>query len=74
MRWECRYSSCEMMYLEVTETDVRCYLDPSVDNASHWTFEQVVQGAMDREVANLFTDEEIEEVKAMARERSNNLR
>ena len=69
MRYECRYSSSEMMYLEVTETDVRCYLDHSPDRASHWTFAEVVAGAMDAEVRNLFSDDEIEEVKTMAEER-----
>ena len=70
MRWECRYSSCEMMYLEVTETDVRCYLHHSIDHARHWTFEEVAEGALDKdyEVGALFTGDEIEEVKAMVRE------
>ena len=71
MRWECRYSSCEMMYLEITETDVRCYLDHSVDHARHWTFEEVAAGDLDKdyEVGNLFTKEELEEAKTLAKER-----
>lgn len=71
MRWECRYSSCEMMYLEITETDVRSYLDHSVDHARHWTFQEVADGALDKdgETATLFTKEELEEAKTLAKER-----
>lgn len=68
MRWECRYSSSEMLYLEVTATDVRCYLHHSPETASVWSFADVVAGAADREL-DLFTSVEIAAVKAEAAKR-----
>jgi len=69
MRWECRHSSSEMLYLEVTATDVRCYLDHSPASASVWTFEQIVAGEADRELFNFYSAAEIAEMKAEARRR-----
>ena len=71
MRWECRYSSSEMMYLEVTEAEVRCFLDHSPDSASRWTFDEVLAGALERdaEVRILFSDQVLGELKAAVRER-----
>ena len=67
MRWECRYSSCEIMYVEVGLRDVRCYLDHSEDRADHYTFEQVLDGAMDNEVGSVFGAQVLQELKAAVR-------
>jgi hypothetical protein len=70
MRWECRYSLSEVLYLEIAGDEVRCYLHHSPQSALRWTFEQVLAGEMDKdpEVRALFGDE-IDEVKAAVRER-----
>jgi hypothetical protein len=67
MRWECRYSSCEMMYVEVGPDDVRIYLDHSPERADHYTFEEVLNGATDAEVGNVFGQNTLSELKAAVR-------
>ena len=67
MRWETRYSSCEMMYVELDTKGVKCYLDHSPDRADHYTFEQVLDGAMDNEVGGVFGGETLAELKAAVR-------
>jgi hypothetical protein len=47
MRWQCRYSSAEMLHLEVGAADVRCYLDHSPAKADRWTFADVLTGRYD---------------------------
>jgi len=64
MKWECRYSSCEMMYLELEPGGVKLYLDHSVDRADHYTFAEVLDGALDGEVGNVFGQETLAELKA----------
>jgi hypothetical protein len=66
-RWECRYSSSEMMYLEMTATGVRSYLHHSPHSAEHTTFAQVMAGKLDSEVRNLFGQRALEELKAEVR-------
>ena len=63
-RWECRYSSCEYMYLEVLENEVRCYLDHSPKQADVFTFEEVLGGKADAMVNGVFGDKVLEELKA----------
>ena len=69
MRWECRYSSSEMMYLEVGTDDVRCYLHHSPSKADRWTFVDVLSGRHDAEARNLFGDAAAERLKAEVRRR-----
>lgn len=69
MRWECRYSSCEMLYLEVGAGCVRSYLHHSEANADRWSFADVLAGVHDAEVRALFNDGVLEELKAEVRRR-----
>ena len=70
MRWECRYSSSEMLYLEVGANEVRCYLDHSPGKPELWTFAEVLAGERDAEVRNLFGEAALEELKAAVRLRA----
>lgn len=68
-RWETRYSSSEMMYLEIVGREVRCWLDHSPQSADRYSFEQVLAGACDGgEVGAVFGSEVIAELKAAIRE------
>jgi hypothetical protein len=69
--WECRYSSCEMMYLEFAANgeEMLCFLDHSPHHAEHWAFADVLKGAMDQEVRNPFGDTAVDELKAAVRDR-----
>lgn len=69
MRWECRYSSCEMLYIEVASLEVKCYLDHSEDRAEWWSFEEVLAGEWDGYVKNLFGEAALEEIKKEVRMR-----
>ena len=70
MRWECRYSSCEMLYLDVQADHVRCFLDHSENKADHWTFAEVLAGDHDAYIQNLFGDTALAQLKAELRLRS----
>ena len=67
MRWEARYSSAEMMYLEVTDRDVRAYLNDHVNQADHWSFAEVLAGAADYVVRPVFGEETLAELQAAVR-------
>lgn len=67
--WECRYSSSEMMYLEVHKTEVRMYLHHSPHNADTFTFDEVLAGRIDADVRNLFGKEVPDELKAAVYDR-----
>ena len=67
MRWECRYSSSEMLFLEVGTDAVRCYLDHSPGNAEWWTFAEVLDGDHDAYVRNLFGEAAVDQLKAAVR-------
>ena len=69
-RWECRYSSCEMMYLEVKAREVILFLDHSPNKADHYTFDEVLQGAMDNEVGSVFGSDTLKALKAEVKLRS----
>ncbi len=64
MRWECRYSSCEMLYFEITGGEVLEYFDHNRDNATHWSFADVMAGRIDGDVRNMFGGETLAEIKA----------
>lgn len=63
MRWESRYSSGEMLHIEVTSMEVRCFLDHSEDQAEWWTFEEVLTGEWDSFIESLFGMEAVSEIK-----------
>lgn len=68
-RWECRYSSCEMMYLEIAGGEVRMWLDHSPDKADRYPFDDVLAGKLDAEMTNLFGPGTPAEVKAAVRDK-----
>jgi hypothetical protein len=69
-RWECRYSSCEMLYLEFASGyKVRCYLDHSPQNADFYSFDDILAGEIDGMVTNLFGADALDELKAAVRKR-----
>ena len=67
-RWESRYSSSEMMYLEIIGGEVRLWLDHSPGNAQRFAFDDVLGGALDGEVGNVFGRDVLNELKAAAAE------
>ena len=69
-RWDCRYSSCEMMYLDVTDKEVRCYLDHSPKTADVFTFDEVLAGKADGMVGSIFSGNVLEELKEAVRKKS----
>jgi hypothetical protein len=64
-RWECRYSSCEMMYLEVNDdgTEVHMYLDHAKARGDRWTADQVLRGEISGEMKTLFGGDIGEQLK-----------
>jgi hypothetical protein len=66
-RWEERYSSSEMIYLEVTDEGVRSYLNAHDETADHWTFAEVLDGAVDYLVRPVFGVATLAKLKAAVR-------
>ena len=62
--WETRYSSSEMMYLDVTSTGVRAYLNQNVGAADHWTLEEANEGGADYMIRGVFGEETLVELHA----------
>ena len=69
MRWECRYSSSEMLYMVVDPDCVRSYLNSPDNGADRWSFADVLAGEHDAEVRALFDDKVLEDLKAEVRRR-----
>ena len=63
-RWECRYSSSEMLYLELRGEYVITYLHHAPNNADRYTLADVLAGKQDSMIAQLFGAAAVEEVKA----------
>jgi hypothetical protein len=68
-RWECRYSSSEMMYMEIVGHEVRMWLHHSPQSADRYSLEDVLAGKLDAEVRNLFGLEAVDELRAAVSER-----
>lgn len=66
-RWECRYSSCEMMYLDIGDGQVHLYLDHAPAKGDWHSFDDVLAGKLDAEITNLFGAGAADEVKAGVR-------
>ena len=64
MRWECRHSSAEMLYLEVRGDEVLEWFDHHPDEPTRWSFAEVLDGDLDEKVAMLFGDDVLAELKA----------
>lgn len=69
MRWECRYSSSEMLYMVVNSDCVRSHLNSPDNVNSRWDFADVLAGVHDAEVRALFNDTVLDELKAEVRRR-----
>lgn len=70
MRWECRYSSCEMLYLDLQADHVRCFLDHSEAKADRWTFAEILAGTHDAYIQNLFGETILQQLKTEVQRRS----
>ncbi len=64
MRWECRHSSAEVLYLEILGYEVLEYFDHHPDSPTRWSFAEVLDGDLDAKVRMLFGDEALAELKA----------
>ena len=69
MRWETRYSSAEMGYLEVLNGKVVFYLNSRGQGEDTWTFEEVLAGAADYVINSVYGSEVTEQMKAEVRSR-----
>jgi hypothetical protein len=56
-----------MMYLDVLDHEVRCYLDHSPKQADVFTFDEVLSGKADGMVNGIFGDKVLEELKEAVR-------
>ena len=70
-RWECRYSSSEMLYLELRGDHVITYLHHSPNNPDRHSFADVLAGKEDAMISQLFGAAAVDEVKAAIRAQSN---
>jgi hypothetical protein len=68
-RWECRYSSSEMLYLELRGDDVITYLYHAPNNPDRYAFADVLAGKQDAMISQLFGAAAVDEVKAAIRAR-----
>lgn len=71
MRWETRYSSAEMGYLEIVEPkrEVVFYLNYPRSNDDRWSFEEFLAGKADYMLNAVYGSDVVEEVKAAIRRR-----
>ena len=69
MRWECRYSSSEMLFMVVDKDSVCSYLNFPENENSRWDFADVLAGVHDAEVRALFSDRVLDDRKAEVRRR-----
>jgi hypothetical protein len=63
-RWECRYSSSEMLYLELRGDEVITYLHHSSHDAERFAFADVLAGTQDAMIAQFFGVAAVAAVKA----------
>ncbi|CAN5541981.1 hypothetical protein BH10PLA1_BH10PLA1_02320 [soil metagenome] len=68
-RWECRYSSSEILYLEIASgSHVKTYLDHSPGDVELTSFDDVLAGKMDGEASSLFGAAAVDELKSTVRQ------
>ena len=63
-RWECRYSSSEMLYLELRNDHIVTFLDHSPTSVERFPFSEVLAGKHDAMIANLFGQNALPQIKA----------
>lgn len=69
MRWEMRYSSAEMGFLEVLSDEVIFYLNDRRNTDERWSFHQVLKGKADYTVNSLFGSDVLNELMAEVKRR-----
>jgi hypothetical protein len=69
MHWKRQTGFADWEHLELTADGLINYQDDDRDLAARWTFEQVLAGAIDDMVRNLFGGRVLEEIKEAARKR-----
>ena len=69
IHWERQTGFAEWEHLELTADGVINYQDDDRDLAEQWTYEQVLAGAIDDMVRNLFGGRVLAEIKEAARKR-----
>ncbi len=69
MRWEMRYSSSEMGFLEVLEKEVVFYLNDRRNTDERWTFDEVMRGKADYLVNSLYGNDVLIELMFELKER-----
>ena len=62
--WQCRYSSCEMLYMELRGSYVVTYLNRPSSNDELFSFDEVLAGEQDAMISQLFGAAAVDEVKA----------
>lgn len=62
-----------MMYVEVVENGVRSFLNSDLRNATHYTVAEFLEGAADNEIASVFGQTVLAEIKNAVREQSGTL-
>ena len=62
--WECRYSSSEMLYMELRGEEVITYLHHAPHNPDRYSFDDVLAGKQDAMISQLFGAAAVDEVKA----------
>jgi hypothetical protein len=70
-RWECRYSSSEMLYLELRGDHVITYLHHSPNNPDRFPFADILAGTEDAMISQLFGAAAVDQVKAAIHAQSN---
>ena len=67
MQWETRYSSYERLFLPVTGSEVRSWLNSDVSQGLRWSIRDVLAGKADGTIGLEFGGEVLEELEAYLR-------
>jgi hypothetical protein len=70
-RWECRYSSCEMLYLELRDDHIVTFLDHAPNNVERFPFTEVLAGQHDAMINMLFGENALPQIKAAIAQHQN---
>ena len=63
-RWECRYSSSEMLYLELRDNHIVTFLHHSPNSVERFPFTEVLAGKHDAMINTLFGQNALPQIKA----------
>ena len=70
-RWECRYSSSEMLYLELRDEHLVTFLDHSPTSVERFPFTEVLAGRHDAMINTLFGQNARPQIKAAIKQHQN---